>query len=363
VARSYSTGPFGFPNPSPQTKTQHMIDGIIWAGIVFCITQSAIFSGLNLAFFSISKLRLEVEASQGNIYAARVIKLRKDSNFLLTTILWGNVGINVLLALLANSVMAGLTAFLFSTVLITFLGEVIPQAYFSRHALKMAYGFSPLLRLYQCLLFVVAKPTAMMLDRWLGKESFHFMRERDMQQLITMHMKSDQSDIDAVEGKGAINFLTLDDIPLAKEGEFIDPLSIIHLPFKNNTPCFPTPGTPAFEEFINQIQSSGKKWIILIDDMGYPGFALNSDSFLRSVLFDTAPIHPMAHCHRPIITTDATTPLGSVLPKLKVHPERSDDDVIDDDLIILWGKTKKVVTGADILGRLLRGIADRPKVT
>lgn len=340
-----------------------MIDGITWAGIVFCITQSAIFSGLNLAFFSISKLRLEVEASQGNKHAARVMKLRKDSNFLLTTILWGNVAINVLLALLANSVMAGLTAFFFSTVLITFLGEIIPQAYFSRNALKMAHRFSPLLRFYQCVLFLVAKPTALVLDHWLGKESFHFMRERDMQQLITMHMKSDQSDIDAVEGKGAINFLALDDIPLSKEGEFIDPLSIISLPFKENIPVFPAPETPEFGAFITQIQSSGKKWIILTDEMGYPRLALNSDRFLRSVFFDSAPCHPMAHCHRPILTTDATTPLGTVLPKLKVHPQRSDDDVIDDDLIILWGKTKKVVTGADILGRLLRGIADRPSMT
>lgn len=339
-----------------------MIDGITWAGIVFCITQSAIFSGLNLAFFSISKLRLEIEASQGSKHAARVIRLRKDSNFLLTTILWGNVGINVLLALLANSVMAGLTAFLFSTVLITFLGEIIPQAYFSRHALKMAYWFSPLLRFYQCALFLVAKPTALMLDRWLGKESVHYLRERDMQQLITMHMKSDQSDIDPVEGKGALNFLALDDIPLSQEGELIDLKSIISLPFQNYMPIFPTSGTPAFEDFIDQIESSGKKWIILIDESGYPKLALNSDSFLRSVLFHTRPIQPMVHCHRPIVITDDATALGTVLPKLKVHPERSDDDVIDDDLIILWGDTKKVITGADILGRLLRGIVDRPSI-
>ena len=75
------------------------------------------FSGLNLAFFSISKMQLEIEASQGNIHAQKVLSLREDSNFLLTTILWGNVGINVLLALLSNSVMTGVVAFLFSTFL------------------------------------------------------------------------------------------------------------------------------------------------------------------------------------------------------------------------------------------------------
>ena len=33
-----------------------------------------------------------------------------------------------------------------------------------------------------------------------------------------------------------------------------------------------------------------------------------------------------------------------------------EDDVIDEDIILLWGEEKKVITGSDILGRLLRGI-------
>ena len=76
----------------------------IWIGILFCISQSAMFSGLNLAFFSISKLKLEIEVKNNNSHALKIAKLREDSNFLLTTILWGNVGINVLLTLLSNSV-------------------------------------------------------------------------------------------------------------------------------------------------------------------------------------------------------------------------------------------------------------------
>ena len=56
-----------------------------WIGIAFCITQSAIFSGLNLAIFSVSKLRLEVEAAGGNRNAALVLDLRRDSNLTLST--------------------------------------------------------------------------------------------------------------------------------------------------------------------------------------------------------------------------------------------------------------------------------------
>ena len=45
------------------------------------------FSGLNLAFFSVTKLRLEVEAARQNAHAVKVLALRDDPNFLLTTIL------------------------------------------------------------------------------------------------------------------------------------------------------------------------------------------------------------------------------------------------------------------------------------
>lgn len=58
---------------------------LTWVGIIFCISQSAMFSGLNLALFSISLLRLEVEASIGNKNAEKLLRLREDSNFILTT--------------------------------------------------------------------------------------------------------------------------------------------------------------------------------------------------------------------------------------------------------------------------------------
>ncbi len=44
-----------------------------------------------------------MEADTGNIAAKKVLELRTNSNFLITTVLWGNLGINVLLTLLSNS--------------------------------------------------------------------------------------------------------------------------------------------------------------------------------------------------------------------------------------------------------------------
>jgi metal transporter CNNM len=149
---------------------------LVWSGIGLCITQSAIFSGLNLAIFSISKLRLEVEAAGGNRDAAGLLAFRKDSNFTLATILWGNVTNNVLLTLLSDSVLTGIGAFIFSTIVITLLGEIIPQAYFSRHAMRMVARLAPVLKVYQAGLFPVAKPTAVILNWWLGPEGLSFFR-------------------------------------------------------------------------------------------------------------------------------------------------------------------------------------------
>ena len=87
------------------------------------------FPGLNLAIFSISKLRLEVEAAGGNRDALELLALRKDSNLTLATVLWGNVTINVLLTLLSEFGPGRRGSVCFSTIVITLFGEIFPQAY------------------------------------------------------------------------------------------------------------------------------------------------------------------------------------------------------------------------------------------
>ncbi len=329
---------------------------LTWIGIAICITQSATLSGLNLAYFSISKLRLELEAAKNNKNAIRVLKLREDSNFLLVTILWGNVGVNVLLALLSGSVLAGVLAFLFSTVLITIFGEIIPQAYFSRNAIRVGALLSPVLRFYQIILFPVAKLTALILDKWLGKEGIYFYRERDLREIIKMHVESSDTDINKVEGKGALNFLAIDDIPIAAEGETIDPDSIIQLTFKNNKPVFPAIKPSASNRFLKKMNKSGKKWVVIVDRGNEPKLVIDADEFIRDAFFNSGNIKPLRHCHRPIIVREKKAKLGDIIPRLKVNPEHSQDDVIDEDIILFWNEDKRIITGSDILGRLLRGI-------
>ena len=333
------------------------VELLSWIGIAFCISQSAMFSGLNLAFFSLNRLQLEVANSNDNKAAELVLSMRQDSNFLLTTILWGNVSINVLLTLLSDSILSGVSAFLFSTIFITMFGEIIPQSYFSRHALKTASFLAPVLRVYQFILYPVAKPVAKMLDYWLGKEGITYMRERDLRQVIMKHMEADEAEVDLLEGIGALNFLQIDDIPICKEGETLDPNSIIALPTHIDLPVIPEVASSPDDPFLKKLQRSGHKWVVLTDEEETPLLVLDADGFIRAALFSAqASFEAYDYCHRPIIVSDSNTPLGDVIAQLKKNHDPHSDEDIKNDIVLLWNEQRRIVTGADILGRLLRGI-------
>ena len=337
------------------------MNAYIALGIIFCISQSAMFSGLNLALFSINRLRLEVESSSGNKNAETILSAREDANFLLTTVLWGNVGINVLLTLLSNSVMTGVTAFIFSTFVITFVGEIMPQAYFSRNALRMGAMLLPLLRFYQFLLYPLAKPSALFLDWWVGPEGLQFFREKTIRELLKKHIESDDADIDRIEGLGALNFLAIDDVLVGHEGEPIDKLSIIVMPDRDGSLTFPEFKRETSDPFIRSIQASGKKWVILVDRENEPVYVLDADAFIRDALLGESLFIPFRYCHRPVIVWDAREKIGNVISKLHVESGHPGDDVIDKDIILLWTDTPRIITGADLFGRLMRGIALRKR--
>ncbi len=335
------------------------VESLTWAGIALCLLHSAMFSGLNLALFSLSRMHLEIEAEGGNKSASRVLDLRADANFLLTTILWGNVAVNTLLTLLMDSVMVGVAAFAVSTFGITFIGEIIPQAYFSRHSLKMGSLLAPVIRFYQKVLWPFARPSAKLLDWWLGRDGIHYLRESHLRAVIEKHVHSKDADLEHREGVGALNFLALDDLPAIEEGEPLDPLSIVTLPMNVDLPVIPEFKAEAGDPFVRSVAASGRKWVVLVDEDEAPRLVMNADSFLRDVLDGAPDQSPYFFCHRPIVITDPTLPLGKILRSLRVDGEHAEDDVIDEDIILLWGadpENRRVITGADLLGRMLRGI-------
>lgn len=336
-------------------------DILRWVAVAACLSQSAMFSGLNLAFFSLGRLRLEAVAEQGNEGAKKILSLRKDSNFLLCTILWGNVAMNVALTQLLDASLVVWAAFIVSTFGITFFGEIVPQAYFSRHAIPVASRLAPIIRIYQLFLYPVAKPSALILDGWIGPEGPNYMRERDIEIILDKHIREEDSEIGETEGKGALNFLDLDDRQVLHEGQEIDPHTIHPFPVRLDLPILPQYGEEGSDSFIDQLKKNDKKWRVILDEeSGDPLLVLEAEAYVYAIFSEESDLDIYDYCHRPIVVSDANATLDQVLEKLKVDAEHGDDFVVDDDVILFWNEdTKRIITGADILGRLLKGIVQQ----
>ena len=97
-----------------------------------------------------------------------------------------------------------------------------------------------------------------------------YFKEEDIRIMLQKHMESRESDISRLEGTGALNFLSIDDLPVGDEGEVVDPVSIIHLETEFDLPVFPAFQRIPDDPFLLQIQLSGKKWVILTSVDGNP---------------------------------------------------------------------------------------------
>jgi len=262
----------------------------------------------------------------------------------------------VILTLLSDSVLSGLASFAFSTVVITWICEIFPQAYFSRHSLRMSSRLAPILRFYSLALSPVTLPTAALLNWLLGPEGLMLLRERDVRALIARHIEAG-GEMSRLEGIGASNFLDLDDISVCEEGEILDPKSVLRLPIANGRAELPNFSASPDDPFLRKNNASGRKWVVVVGDKDQPAFVLDAHRFLRGALFGASRQKLQSCFHRPIVVTNTRATLGDVIGRLTVFSEGSGDDVIDDDIILVWTEQRRIITGADLLGRLLRGIA------
>ena len=175
---------------------------------------------------------------------------------------------------------------------------------------------------------------------------------------IKKHVEDHGNEIGHIEGTGAINFLILDDQNITDEGEVINPESIISLPTESDVPIFPEYLPHVADEFIQRFQKIEEKWAIFTNEKHEPVLVLDVDGFIRSDVFSGLNQGILAFCHKPLVIIDSTVDLESVVKTLKSTAEVSSDSPIKMDVVLYWGKdgNKRIITGADLFGRLLKGI-------
>ena len=64
------------------------------------------------------------------------------------------------------------------------------------------------------------------------------------------------------------------------------------------------------------------------------------------------------YCRRPLVIRDTSKTIGEVIAYLKSIPGSSEDEdsAIDYFAVAIWGDKPRIITGADVLGKFLKGI-------
>ena len=164
--------------------------------LIALILSSALISGTEVAFFSLSQTdlnKLSNDRKEENI----IVKLLERPRKLLATILITNNFINILIVLLftsiADTLFSGFTyklnlylfivpvRFLFEIILITFLillfGEVLPKVYASRNALRFSKTMSKFIHVINILLTPFSLPLIALtkfIEKKLGSKNTNF---------------------------------------------------------------------------------------------------------------------------------------------------------------------------------------------
>lgn len=163
-----------------------------WLEIVFIVVLmafSGLFSGLNLGLMALDPTELKIVMNCGNpseqSYAKAIGPIRRHGNYLLCTLLLGNVLVNTSFTVLLDGLIGdGIAAVLGSTAGIVIFGEIIPQSICSRHGLAVGARTIWITKFFMLLTFPVSFPISKMLNWILGNEIGTVYNKKQLQEML-----------------------------------------------------------------------------------------------------------------------------------------------------------------------------------
>ena len=199
---------------------------IMILGLLLCL--SGLFSGLNLGLMSLDKTELKIVENCGSVsekkYAKVIGPLRKRGNFLLCTILLGNVLVNNSLTILLDDLTSGIIAVIGATICIVIFGEIIPQAVCSRHGLAIGAKTIWVTRFFMVLTFPISFPISKVLDLILGEEMGNVYNRDRLRELLVITKENidlKNEEVDIIAGALQLSKKTVKDIMTNLEDVFM----------------------------------------------------------------------------------------------------------------------------------------------
>lgn len=199
--------------------------------ICLLLFLSAVTSGLNLGLMSLDMNELAVISSCGDqrerSYARTIAPLRERGNYLLCSLLLGNVLVNSSLTVILEDLTSGLIAIIGSTLAIVVLGEILPQAFCARKGLAIGAKTIYLTYAFMIVTFPLSYPISCLLDWVLGKENGHaYDRERLMEfiRITGHHTQLEADEVAIISGALKLKKIKVDQIMTRIEDVFMLPI-------------------------------------------------------------------------------------------------------------------------------------------
>ncbi|XP_043951668.1 metal transporter CNNM4 isoform X2 [Gambusia affinis] len=194
--------------------------------LISCLlVLSGMFSGLNLGLMALDPMELRIVQSCGTDkekkYARKIEPIRSKGNYLLCSLLMGNVLVNTTLTILLDDLIgSGLGAVVASTIGIVIFGEIVPQALCSRHGLAVGANTIMVTKFFMLLTFPLSFPISKLLDYLLGQEiGTVYNREKlvGMLRVTEPYNDLDKEELNMIQGALELRNKTVEDVmtPLA----------------------------------------------------------------------------------------------------------------------------------------------------
>ncbi|NWR95755.1 CNNM4 protein, partial [Furnarius figulus] len=188
--------------------------------IAALLVLSGIFSGLNLGLMALDPMELRIVQNCGpdreRRFARRIGPIRRKGNYLLCSLLLGNVLVNTTLTILLDDLIgSGFGAVAASTVGIVILGEIVPQALCSRHGLAVGAKTILLTKFFMVLTFPLSYPIGKLLDWLLGQEiGTVYNREKLLEMLKVTEPYNDlvKEELNMIQGALELRTKTVEDV-------------------------------------------------------------------------------------------------------------------------------------------------------
>ncbi|XP_068614868.1 metal transporter CNNM1-like [Brachionichthys hirsutus] len=195
----------------------------VWlqAGVsVLLLGLSALCSGLNISMLALDPVELRVLQNSGTEkeqkYARKIESVRKHGNYILCTVVLGNVLTNTCFVVWMCQIL-GMTALSTASCAmgIFFIGEILPHSVASRHSLAIASKTLCATRLLMLVFFPIAYPVSKILDILLRQEISNFYTR---EKLVAMLRVTDpyhdlvKEELNIIQGALELRTKTVEDV-------------------------------------------------------------------------------------------------------------------------------------------------------